>query len=281
MLLVRSALRRSRAHSLPQRRGWHVVASPGRLGDPDASTVPALLRAYLRALHVRPVAASAATATAAAAAGDLLAQLHTWSDVDARVNAYLSAESCRAPFSGSMAAQADRSAQPTLRPDASVELGPARTLRFAALTGVFAGGAGEPWFRALLGAFPGWTYEVVLRTVFDLALFAPAVLAAVVGGTALLGPHGDVAHARHKLSLDWAHSLGKMWAVWGGGAAVSYMLVPTPWQPPFAALLSVGWTYHVSRRVHLPTMRRDFAHKHSPHRVGAFIEDEASRTRRR
>ena len=61
-----------------------------------------------------------------------------------------------------------------------------------------------------------------------------------VGGTALLTTGGDFAYAAHKLRYDWAHSLGRMWALWGCGAMASYLLVPTPWQPPFSALLGAS-----------------------------------------
>ena len=62
----------------------------------------------------------------------------------------------------------DNSAEPSISSSARVELGAQRTLRFAALAGVLAGGVGELWFRrALLPTFPGWTYDVALRTAFD------------------------------------------------------------------------------------------------------------------
>ena len=153
-----------------------------------------------------------------------------------------------------------------------------RTLRFAGLVGLLGGGAGELSFRrVLLPTFPGWTYDVALRTIFDQMLFAPAVLAWVVAGTALLTTNGDTAYARHKLDVDFVHSLGDMWKLWCGGAAFNYLVVPTPWQPPATSLLMVVWAFYVSRRVHLPTMRHGFSEQHSPERIGAYIRDEQSR----
>ena len=264
------------------RRGWHDVASPGRLGDAAADeAAPAALRAYLRLLHHRPLATTTATATATAALGDMCAQFMTWTDLDTRLGALIGGEG-RAPFRGSShQAVAELAAEPTMMPGASVELGPVRTLRFALLTGGLVGGLGELWFRrVLLVSFPGWTYDVLLRTVFDQAFFAPAVLAMVVGSTAVLSIGGDAAYAEHKLKQDGVHSLGKMWALWSGSAAASYLLVPTPWQPPFAMGLSVVWAFYVSRRAHLPTASRGFAVSHSPVRVGAYLRDESTRAQR-
>ena len=260
------------------RRGWHDCASPGRLGDPapDAS-LPSALRAYLGLLHRRPFTVSMASAGAAAAAGDTLAQLITWSDAETRLGDAMRLIVREAPHRGAMQAEANRAALQTLREGVTEELGPVRTLRFAALVGVLAGGAGEYWFRfALLPTFPGWTYEVALRTIFDQALFSPAVLAAVVGGTALLGQNGDVAYARHKLQHDWPTALGRMWTLWTCGAMASYLLVPTPWQPLCASGLATMWACDVSRRVHLPTARRGFAVTHAPERVGAHLRDQMS-----
>ena len=47
------------------------------------------------------------------------------------------------------------------------EMGLMRTMRFAILSGVAVGCAGEMWFRRLLRKMPGFTYEAVLRGVFD------------------------------------------------------------------------------------------------------------------
>ena len=303
-MLVRRANARAASRRLwpmgVRSRAWHDVASPGRLGDPaPAATLPAALRAYLQARHAKPVATATATVAATAALGDALAQFTTWSDVEARVSRLVGGGGTteqqqqqqqqqssqlrpHSPYRGGLQSEAARSAEPVLRSDVSVELGPQRTLRFAALAGALAGGAGELWFRrALLVSFPGWTYDVALRTAFELALFAPAVLAAVVGGTALLTPpYGDVVYARHKLREDCYHSLGKLWTLWGGGAAASYLLVPTPWQPPFAAALGVAWSYHVSRRVHLPTARRGFSVSHAPEEVGKYLQQEQQRAQR-
>lgn len=277
--LLRGPSRRLFLHPL---RGWHDVASPGRLGDPaPAADLPAALRFYLRMLHESPLAVTTATAVSAAAIGDSLAQLVAWSDVEARYAAWATGDGTfqqHSPYRGRMQTLAELSAEPTLQEGASVELGPIRTLRFALLAGALGGGGGELWFRrALLPTFPGWTYEVALRTAFDLAFFAPAVLGVVVGATALATTRGDGAYAVHKLRLDWAHSLGKMWTLWCGGAAASYLLVPTPWQPPFAAGLGVVWACYVSRRVHLPTARRGFDVTHSPEKVGSYLRAEAAR----
>lgn len=232
---------------------------------------------HLRALHRLPLLTHVATASTVAAVGDALAQLAAWTDVEGRV-ARLKEHDFRAapsPFRGPMQAEAERAAEPALQHDVEIELGPLRTLRFAILIGGLVGGAGELWFRrALLPTFPGWTYDVALRTAFDQALFAPAVLTAVVGGTALLTRWGDVDYACHKLREDCYHGLGKMWSLWTSGAAANYLLVPTPWQPSFAAVLGVAWAFHVSRRVHLPTRRTDFSVSHTPERVGEYLKSE-------
>lgn len=68
----------------------------------------------------------------------------------------------------------------------------------------------------------------------------------------MLFASGDLAYARHRLHQEWSTTARSMWKWWGGGAAVNYLLVPTPWQPPFAAALAILWCGHVSERVHRP-----------------------------
>ena len=256
---------------LPPARRWHDVASPGRLGDPEPEAwVPPILRSYLRVLHDRPLTITSATCVATAALGDALAQLTSWSGFDTTLDDFFF--NGRRPFGGELYATALRSSEATMQAGVSAELGPMRTVRFAALAGGLAGYAGERWFRSLLGPFPGWTYEVALRTIVDQAFFAPAVLGAVVGGVALLSTR-DLDYTRHKLHRDWAHVCGKMWAVWSTMATVNYLLVPTPYQPPCTAALSMLWAAYVSYRAHLPTMRRGFHVDHTPEKVGAYIAD--------
>ena len=280
-----STILRSRHSSIPRNnRCWHDVASPGRLGDPNPdASIPSILRNYLRLLHDRPLATTSITATAAAATGDALAQLEAYLGVRTKFDAWIAGNQYTGPTSPPrMQAEAIRASVPKLQQNATIEYGPLRTLRFSILAGALPGGLGELWFRNfLLVHMPGWTYEVALRTAFDLALFAPPALGVAVGGTALLTTGGDFAYAAHKLRYDWAHSLGRMWALWGCGAMASYLLVPTPWQPPFSALLGVCWTYHVSTRVHLPTETRGFAVDHTPERVGEYLLQEAHHAVRR
>ena len=261
---------------------WHDVASPGRLGDPDAAA-PIVLRTYLKVLYQRPVATTTATAITTAAIGDGLAQLISWTEMDAKLQRMVASgygDTGYVPHSvyrGGIQAEAARSKQPTLNTDASIEFGPARLVRFSLLVGVLVGGVGELWFRhALLANLPGWTYEVLLRTAFDQAFFAPAVLAGVVGGTALITT-GDADYAKHKLAQDMVHSLGKMWTLWCCSATISYLLVPTPWQPTLAAGTAISWACYVSKEVHLPTMRRGFEVTHAPEHVGAFLKAEQAR----
>ena len=215
--------------------------------------------------------ATTAGAVGAAAVGDGLAQLVWASGLESWMAAL--PPSLGGRYSGAIPAMADAfSAEPL---DVAPETGVVRTLRFAAIVGGLAGVAGELWFRRLLLTFPGWTYDVALRTVFDQALFAPAVLALVVGGTTMLTT-GDADYARQKLHHDCACALGKMWTWWLGGAMTSYLLVPTPWQPPFAFALAVGWSGFVSSRVHRPTARGSRAEEQTA-RMDAFLRDSRSR----
>ena len=132
-------------------------------------------------------------------------------------------------------------------------MGLLRTTRFALLAGGCVGVVGESWFRFLLSVAPGWTYQVAIRAVFDQVTFAPAVLCAVVAGTTALAT-ADPDYVRHKVHHDGWLACGKMWALWLSGSAASYMLVPMPWQPPFAVGVSLLWSAYVSARTHRPTL---------------------------
>lgn len=225
-------------------RRWHDVACAGRLGDARASG--SFYAPWLRLLHRRPLAAAAAGAAASAALGDGLAQ--AWSA--AGFDAQRSAESDGHYGSGA-AAMAAIHATPKLVEGASPEMGPWRTARYAATVGLLAGVAGELWFRALLARFPGDTYNVAMRALVDQAVFAPSVLGATVGSATLMSS-GDPAYARHRLRTDWAHNLGRMWALWSGGAVLGYLLLPPPLQPLLALATSTVWNGYLSLRLHRP-----------------------------
>ena len=111
-------------------------------------------------------------------------------------------------------AMADLASRPRLAADTSPEYGVARTVRFAAVVGGLVGCAGELWYRRLLVSFPGWTYEVVLRTIVDQALFAPAVLGLTIGAVTAAST-ADLEYARFRIRHDTIDPLGRMWALWG------------------------------------------------------------------
>jgi len=243
MLMARVALRRSPTRQFARR--WHDVATPGRLGDPSASNeLPLPIRSYLGLLHKRPMAGAATGAAIAAAIGDVLAQAVQASGLASVVDGCVTHHD---PYS----AMADLSSRPQLIDGASTELGVLRTARFAATVGALVGCAGELWFRHLLGPFPGWTYDVALRTIVDQAVFAPIVLALTIGSVTVAAT-GDVGYARQRVRQDTMDPLGQMWTLWGCGLALSYLAVPTPWQPPFAMALGVAWSAIVSTRLHRP-----------------------------
>ena len=75
----------------------------------------------------------------------------------------------------------------------------------------------------------------------------------MVGGTTYIASGGDVHYTRHKLHHDCAQALSTMWTWWLSGISFSYLMVPTLWQPAFAMSWAIGWTAHVSSRVHRPT----------------------------
>lgn len=83
------------------------------------------------------------------------------------------------------------------------------------------------------------------------ALFAPVTLGLVVGAVSL-SDSGDREYAQFRMREDWIHPLGKCWALWLSGSALSYLFVPTPWQPPLAWGLALAWNALVSYRVHQP-----------------------------
>jgi hypothetical protein len=235
----------SRTHLRVLRRHWHDVATPGRLGDATASAqLPQALRVYLRFLHNRPLAGAAAGSALAAAAGDVLSQVVQVTGLDMIGDAYVRHDN---PYS----AMADLASRPRLAADASPEYGVARTVRFAAVVGGLVGCAGELWYRRLLVSFPGWTYEVVLRTIVDQALFAPAVLGLTIGAVTAAST-ADLEYARFRIRHDTIDPLGRMWTLWGCGLSFSYLSLPSPWQPPFAMALGVVWCAIVSTRLHRP-----------------------------
>ena len=235
----------------PRRSGarrWHDVASPGRLGDASPPAhLPAVLRTYLRALHRRPLAAATVAAASAAATGDILAQSAYVLGADGSVRP----TDAPAQHRDRYAAMANMAATPSLIEGATPETGVLRTVRFAAVVGALVGAGGELWFRRLLRYFPGWTYDVALRTMVDQTLFAPAVLACSVG-CITFASSGDFAYAWGRIAHDAVHPLGQMWSLWTCGLAANYALVPGPWQPTFALGLAVLWTSLVSARVHRP-----------------------------
>ena len=232
-------------------RRWHDVASPGRLGDASPPAhLPAALRAYLRALHCRPLAAATVGAAAAAAAGDAMAQSAYVLGADGMSNVR-TAGAGPAQHRDRYAAMAAMAVTPTLIEGAVPETGVLRMVRFAAVVGTLVGAGGELWFRRLLRPFPGWTYDVALRTMVDQTLFAPAVLACSVS-CITLASSGDAAYAWGRIAHDAVHPLGQMWTLWTCGLAANYVLVQGPWQSTFAFGLAVLWTSLVSARVHQP-----------------------------
>ena len=103
--------------------------------------------------------------------------------------------------------------------------------------------------------------------MLDQALFAPVVLGIYVG-VATVADGADAAYAQFRLREDWIHPVGKMtyfsrtylrsylpvvgraanltrvkdhptdagkmWTIWVGGGALSYLYAPAAWQPAIA-----------------------------------------------
>lgn len=238
------SLRASGARVSRGLRGWHDVCTPGRLGQAEPD--PALswpLCVWLRALHQRPLLCATGSATAAAAAGDLLAQ------------AFAHAKIC---------ILADDRA-PVPLPD----LG--RTAMYSAVGALLVGMAGQVWYRSLLLKFPGVQYEVAVRTVLDLSLYGPVVLGLVVSSMTLWST-ADREYTAFRLSTDWFHSLGKLWAFWLSGSALSYLFVPMHKQPLFALGIGVVWNSYISHRIHLPRTPRETSEDRQLH-VGEYIRE--------
>lgn len=247
--MLGSALRRVRVNCLtPRVRTWHDVCTSGRLGDPSAMSAPAVLRTYLRLLHERPVTIAVAGTAFAAAAGDLLAQAAHATGLNFDSDDFSGHTN---PWSA-MAAMLNR---PPLAEGVATEMGPVRTARFAAVVSALVGGIGTLWFRRLMVPFPGWQSDVALRTFLDQLVFAPAVLALVIGSSTL-ATSWDASYACQRVYQDTLGPLTTMWSIWGGGVAFSYLMVPTPWQPVFAVGLGAVWCTCVSLRVHRPTAYR-------------------------
>ena len=232
-----------------RQRNWHDVASPGRLGDLNASGVPPLLRSYLSALHSRPLTGAVVSSTLAAVSGDVLAQLAHVTQMDRIGEDWVE-------HRDSFSAMARMLSKPQVEDNASPELGALRTARFAAVVGLLAGGAGQVWFRYLLNLFPGWTYNSAIRTIVDQSIFAPTVLAATAGSVTISST-GNAAFVRHRFQHDAIEPLGRMWAWWGCGVAVNYILVPNHWQAPFAIAIGSVWCAMLSARLHLPVCALD------------------------
>ena len=107
-------------------------------------------------------------ATAAAAVGDALAQGIAAAGLDApRGHEY------EGQYSSGMEAMAAQITNPDRVEGGAPEMGVWRTARYAAVVGVLAGAAGEVWFRRLLVSFPGFTYDVALRTLVDQVRLTP------------------------------------------------------------------------------------------------------------
>ena len=225
-------------------RGWHDVCTPGRLGQvkPDAklSVTP---RVWLRTLHQRPLLCATGSATVAAAAGDL------------------SAQACARVQGGLMAGREE----PPIFPDLS------RTVMYSALGALLVGMAGEVWFRSLLLKFPGMQYEAAARTVLDLSLHGPVTLGLIVSSMTLWRT-ADCEYTAYRLSIDWFHSLGKLWVFWLSGSALNYIFVPMHKQSLFALGLSVLWNSYISHRIHLPCALHKRSEDWQLH-VGEYFRD--------
>ena len=145
--------------------------------------------------------------------------------------------------------------------DTEAAQGISRTAYFAGGSALAVGVGGRLWYRALLRKFPGETYEVALRTALDLSFFSPVVFGLTIAGVTWVET-GSVEKIGIKLRDDWLQYLGKLWVIWGGGSAVSYMAVPTPWQPPFALCLSLTWFSYLSYRVHRTLVSEELDQSH-------------------
>ena len=226
-------------------RGWHDVCTAGRLGCANASGVPVALRAYLGFLRQRPLAGAMASAAAAAGVGDLLAQASHIIGFD---DALRHTDDNAADPYGAMAGLRS---SPQLMEGVTPETGLARTVRYTAVVGTLVGFVGELWFRRLLGPFPRWNVDVAARTIVDQAVFAPAILALTIG-LVTLASSGNAEYAKMRMRTETLPPVGTMWAFWGIGTAVSYLNVPTPWQPLFAVALGALWNAYILTRIHRP-----------------------------
>ena len=71
-------------------------------------------------------------------------------------------------------------------------------------------------------------------------------------GAVTLCDSGDMEYTQFRMREDWIHPVGKMWSLWLSGSALSYLLVPQPWQLPLAWGMAVVWNALVSYRIHKP-----------------------------
>lgn len=128
-------------------RLWHDVANQGRLGSLEpCPNGPRILSAYTVALHRWPRTCSVISCFVAASLGDVAAQLTT--------NALV-----RIGWKGQDIAARDEYF--------SADFSAQRTLTFSLVVSSLVGFCGDVWYRQLLVKFPGWTYEVALRTILD------------------------------------------------------------------------------------------------------------------
>jgi hypothetical protein len=140
-------------------RHWHDVATPGRLGSAGPyMDGPRVLSVYTTALRARPGACAVIASVSAAAIGDAFAQLTSYTVARAGWT-----------YRDSFAKDAYWMCRDSTVPDPyfGSDLSLARLATFTTIVGSLVGIGGEFWYRQLLRKFPGWTYEVVLRTILD------------------------------------------------------------------------------------------------------------------
>mmetsp|Transcript_8880 Transcript_8880/g.19666 ORF Transcript_8880/g.19666 Transcript_8880/m.19666 type:complete len:247 (+) Transcript_8880:3-743(+) len=233
-------------------RRWHDVANKGRLGCAAAATdgnVPSILSLYAYMLRQHPFKCAAVAATSAAAFGDAIAQLLA-----------CGARQYELFCTGFVETRESYSwALPSLT----------RCTVYATVVGSIVGVGGELWYRQLLRHFPGWTYDVALRTVLDQGFFAPVALGLVVAASALF-QSADASYTRRRLSDIGLHPMGPMWTWWSVGVAVSYLNVRPPYQPLVAFVWAVAWNAYISAIIHAPGPE----HMHAERAVAAFIRGE-------
>ena len=249
------------------RRAWHDTVTDGRLGLPeaDAAKLPSRLAAHaMRLLRERPAACSVGTAAVTGAAGDALAQLREYMEME---NAKLLAHYgyrlvFRITYDGPafQLERIDPEAEAEMAAGGEFELrdphvghaGPSRTLAYAGVAASLVGVGGELWHRFLRRTWPGNRYQAAIRAILDGLVYAPTAVLLFSAGVQWLRT-SDPRYTLHRLQYDGLHPLYPCLKLWWGGLAASYLMLPAHRQPAAAVGLAVVWHALFSHTLHAPS----------------------------